>query len=96
LLKFCSLIPESPRYLVSKDRREEAFAILVKYHAEGDRSSELVAAEMAQIEETIKLEIENSKRSWMDMVRTGGMRRRFLLALLLGLFTQWSGNTLIS
>lgn len=31
-------IPESPRYLISKDRHEEARAILVKYHA-GRQSS---------------------------------------------------------
>lgn len=34
-----SLLPESPRYLLSHDRDDEAFAILVKYHAEGDASS---------------------------------------------------------
>lgn len=88
--------PESPRWLISKDRREEAFAILTKYHAEGDATSALVQAEMAQIETTVKLEIENSRRSWADMFRTSGMRRRLLIGCLLGLFTQWSGNTLIS
>lgn len=86
----------SPRWLISKDRRDEAFAILAKYHAEGDASSALVQAEMAQIETTVKLEIENSKKSWMDMFSTSGMRRRLLIGCLLGLFTQWSGNTLIS
>lgn len=30
------------------------------------------------------------------MVRTPGMRRRVLIASLMGLFTQWSGNTLLS
>jgi hypothetical protein len=34
-------IPESPRHLVSKDRYDEARAILVKYHAEGDENSKL-------------------------------------------------------
>ncbi|OQO05427.1 hypothetical protein B0A48_09196 [Cryoendolithus antarcticus] len=90
------LIPESPRFLISKDRHEEARAILIKYHAEGDASSPLVNAEIAQIETTIKLELEASKRSWLDMLRTPGMRKRVLIAGLLGLFTQWSGNTLIS
>ena len=89
-------VPESPRFLISRDRREEAFDILVKYHAEGDRTSTLVAAEMTQIETTVKLELENSKRSWLDMVNSSGMRRRVIIGSLLGLFTQWSGNTLIS
>jgi hypothetical protein len=81
---------------VSKDRDEEAFAILTKYHAEGDSSNLLVQAEMAQIRSTIKLELESSKQSWMDMVRTPGMRRRVLIAIMMGLFTQMSGNTLLS
>jgi hypothetical protein len=89
-------LPESPRYLISKDRYEEAFEILTKYHAEGDRSSVIVKAELAQIEQTIKMELEESKQSWLDMFRTAGMRRRLFISAFLGLFTQWSGNTLIS
>lgn len=75
---------------------EEARAILIKYHAEGDPSSEFVSAEMAQIDATLKIEFEASRRSWMDLLGTAGMRRRALITSFLGLFTQWSGNTLIS
>jgi hypothetical protein len=90
------MIPESPRFLISKDRSEEAFQILVKYHAEGNEHSEFVRAEMAQIESTIHLEMEHSTRSWGEMFSTAGMRRRVIIGSFLGLFTQWSGNTLIS
>ncbi|KAF2220747.1 putative MFS sugar transporter [Elsinoe ampelina] len=98
LLQVCLIffIPESPRHLISKDRKDEARAILIKYHAEGDANSELVNAEIAQIEATIFLELEQSKQSWADLFRTKGMQRRMLISGLLGLFTQWSGNTLIS
>ncbi len=89
-------MPESPRYLVSKDREDEAYAVLVKYHAEGDATSLLVQAEMAQIRSTIKLEMENSKQSWLEMLSTAGIRRRVFISAFLGLFTQMSGNTLIS
>jgi hypothetical protein len=51
---------------------------------------------MAQIRSTIKIEMEHSKQSWMDMLRTKGMRRRVLITVFLGLFTQMSGNTLLS
>jgi hypothetical protein len=51
---------------------------------------------MAQIKSTIKIELEHSKQSWTDMVRTSGMRRRVVIAMMLGLFTQMSGNTLLS
>ena len=90
------LIPESPRYLISKEKREEARAVLVKYHAEGDADSLFVQAEMAQIEGTLRIELQNSKRSWGELLAKSGMRRRVLIAACIGLFTQWSGNTLIS
>ncbi|KAI9158920.1 lactose permease [Paramyrothecium foliicola] len=98
LLQICTVffLPESPRWLISHDRDDDAFEILTKYHAEGDASSALVQAEMAQIRSTIKLEMENSKQSWWEMVATKAMRKRVLLAAFLGLFTQMSGNTLIS
>ncbi|KAF2129241.1 hexose transporter-like protein [Dothidotthia symphoricarpi CBS 119687] len=98
VLQICTafLLPESPRWLISKDRDDEAFAVLTKYHAEGDSNSVLVQAEMAQIRSTIKLEMEHSKQSWLDMFRSAGMRRRVLIASFLGLFTQMSGNTLLS
>lgn len=70
------LLPESPRWLISKDREGEAWAVLVKYHAEGDTASQLVQAEMAQIKSTIQLEMAVSKKSWWDLFRTPGMRRR--------------------
>jgi len=51
---------------------------------------------MAQIKSTIKLELEIKKQTWLDMIRTSGMRRRVGIAVMLGLFTQMSGNTLLS
>ncbi|KAK1255584.1 hypothetical protein MKX07_007843 [Trichoderma sp. CBMAI-0711] len=93
---FVFMLPESPRWLVTKGRVVEANDILVKYHAEGDQDSEFVRAEMAQITATIELEAEFSKKNWMSIFETAGMRRRTLISSFLGLFTQWSGNTLIS
>jgi sugar porter (SP) family MFS transporter len=93
---FVLMLPESPRWLIAHDRHDEAAAILYKYHAEGDLNSEFVRAELAEIETTIKLELEAAKDSWLDLLRDKGMRKRTLVTAMLGLFTQWSGNTLIS
>jgi hypothetical protein len=90
------MIPESPRFLISKDRREEAYHTLITYHAEGDTTSHFAAAEMTQIEHTIRIELEHSKRSWREMLTVPGLRKRVIIGSFLGLFTQWSGNTLLS
>lgn len=98
LLQICTVffLPESPRWLVSKDRDDDAAVILTKYHAEGNSESLLVQAEIVQIRETIHAEMEASRQSWMDLLRTPGMRRRVLITAFIGLFTQLSGNTLLS
>ncbi|EOO01446.1 putative mfs sugar protein [Phaeoacremonium minimum UCRPA7] len=95
-IAFVFFLPESPRFLMSKDRHEEASRILIKYHGEGNADSDFVKAEIAEVKTTIALEMEQSKRSWLDMLRTAGMRRRVLIGSLLGVFTQLSGNVVIS
>ncbi|KAK9469578.1 MFS sugar:H+ symporter [Lipomyces arxii] len=95
-LAFIWFVPESPRWLVSKDRTEDALKILIKYHAEGNEDSQFVAAEFAQICDTIKMEYESNKHPWKEFVSTKANLHRLLIAACVGLFVQWSGNGLVS
>ncbi|KAH7141481.1 general substrate transporter [Dactylonectria estremocensis] len=88
-------LPESPRFLIAKGRANEAKAFLIKYHAEDDESSEFVDAEFRQMRGVIEAEMANAT-GWKALLKTPGNRRRLLVIVLLGLFSQWSGNGLVS
>ncbi|CAI7598988.1 unnamed protein product [Penicillium pancosmium] len=90
-------VPESPRYLISRGKVEKARKILVDCHAGGDVDSPLVELEMNEIEETLRAESsELSSTSWLDLIRTPANRRRTLIAVIVGWFSQWCGVGVVS
>ena len=71
--------------------------MLAHYHADGNDSDATVQFEYAEMKATIRLEYLHQKSSsYMDFIKTKGNRKRLMIIVSLGLFSQWSGNALIS
>ncbi|KAI5826868.1 hypothetical protein K523DRAFT_322607 [Schizophyllum commune Tattone D] len=100
LLQVCLVwfIPESPRFLVAKGYEGKASKILAKYHANaGDEHDPLVVFELAQIRHAIRMEEEATRiTSWLTLFSTPGNRKRMRLIVAIAIFSQWSGNGLVS
>jgi MFS family permease len=85
--------PESPRFLISKGRGDEARAFLVKYHGGGDEDSQLAAFEYKEICDTLELERRlKSQTSFRNMFKTKGNLHRSFITITLGVFAQWNGQ----
>ena len=52
--------------------------------------------EFREIQQTIKLEQELEGNGWLELVKTKGNRHRLLILICLGVFSQFSGNALVS
>jgi hypothetical protein len=89
--------PESPRWLIAHDRREEALAIFAKYHGDGDEQSPIVQLQYHEIIE--QMQLTRNENPWWDfreLVNTRGNRYRLYMVIAMAFIGQWSGNNVVS
>lgn len=85
---------------MDQDRAPKATAILTKYHAgpeyQSASTSPLVSFKISEIIQTINLEKAANNTGWSALLATPGNRKRTLIAVCLGAFTQWNGIGVVS
>ncbi|KAI8649645.1 General substrate transporter [Fusarium keratoplasticum] len=93
-------VPESPRWMVSAGREEDALKMLAKYHAEGDENDALVQFEFNEIRTALSLDQETGQgnfiQNYLEFLRTPGNRLRLFILTFCACLAQMSGNAFIS
>ncbi|RDW59420.1 hypothetical protein BP6252_12507 [Coleophoma cylindrospora] len=88
-------LQESPRWLMEKDRHDEARESLRRLHGNG-HNDEYLELEYREIHDTIVAEKQVAVRSWKGMVAKPAWRRRLALGMGIQAFGQLSGINVVN
>ncbi|RFU25791.1 hypothetical protein B7463_g10559, partial [Scytalidium lignicola] len=87
-------LPESPRWLVSKDRQDEALAVLAKLHADGNTNDPYVLAELSEIKAKLGQEKLYAAPSYFQLL-FGSERRRMWIGIGVQFWQSMTGINVI-
>lgn len=90
---FTLFIPSSPRWLLSKDRDDDAIVALRRIRPKSDATDGSCEAEIQAIREALQEQVH--KAPWFDLVR-GSNFRRTLIVIVYYFFQQVSANILLT
>ncbi|KAF2494594.1 MFS transporter [Lophium mytilinum] len=88
-------MPESPRYLLSKDRAEEAWAVISRMHSsKSDTTQEFAKREFYQMRKQIELDTTLAT-SYLGIFRKPSLRKRAFMTIFLEFVLMSSGVLVI-
>ncbi|KAH8697109.1 general substrate transporter [Talaromyces proteolyticus] len=88
-------LQESPRWLIEKDRHEDARAVLTKLHGNGS-NDEFLELEYCEIRDAIVAEKTVSVQTWTALMAKPSWRKRLALGCGVQAFGQLSGINVIN